>query len=113
MADQFTYYTPEAMKGKKLSDLKQDPGFLKDAVTFLKSRRKGWSDDELKQLTPEDVTYDVLEHFRIMNTNEVSMSRDYYYVKDNKTDEKEKQSYARLMNAFDNAKGEGILDGGF
>jgi phage terminase Nu1 subunit (DNA packaging protein) len=113
MADQFTYYTPEAMKGKKLSDLKQDPGFLKDAVTFLKSRRKGWSDDELKQLTPEDVTYEVLEHFRIINTNEVSMSRDYYYVKDNKTDEKEKQSYARLMNAFDNAKGEGILDGGF
>ena len=113
MADPNTYYTPENMKGKKVSDLKRDPAFLKDAVTFLKSRRKGWTDDELKKLTPEDVSYEILEHFRVMNTNEVSMSRDYYYVKDDKTDEKEKQAYARLMNTFDNAKGEGILDGGF
>ena len=113
MADEHTYYTPENMKGKKVSDLKRDPAFLKDAVTFLKSRRKGWTDEELKQLTPEDVSYEILEHFRVMNTNEVSMSRDYYYVKDDKTDEKEKQAYARLMNTFDNAKGEGILDGGF
>ena len=113
MADPKTYYTPENMKGKKVSDLKRDPAFLKDAVTFLKSRRKGWTDDELKKLTPEDVSYEILEHFRIMNTNEVSMSRDYYYVKDDKTAENEKQAYARLMNTFDNAKGEGILDGGF
>jgi hypothetical protein len=101
------------MKGKKVSDLKKDPAFLKDAVTFLKSRRKGWTDEELKQLTPDDVSYEILEHFRVMNTNEVSMSRDYYYVKDDKTADNEKQAYARLMNTFDNAKGEGILDGGF
>jgi len=113
MADQYTYYTPDNMKGKKVSDLKRNPEFLKDAVTFLKSRRKGWTDEELKGLTPDDVAYEVLEHFRIMNTNEVSMSKDYYFVKDDKTQESEKQSYARLMNAFDNAKGEGILDGGF
>lgn len=113
MADQYTYYTPDNMKGKKVSDLKKNPEFLKDAVTFLKSRRKGWTDEELKGLTPDDVAYEVLEHFRIMNTNEVSMSKDYYFVKDAKTEENEKQSYARLMNAFDNAKGEGILDGGF
>ena len=113
MADPNTYYTPENMKGKKVSDLQRDPAFLKDAVTFLKSRRKGWTDDELKKLTPEDVSYEILEHFRVMNTNEVSMSRDYYYVKDDKTADNEKQAYARLMNTFDNAKGEGILDGGF
>ena len=113
MADPNTYYTPENMKGKKVSDLKKDPAFLKDAVTFLKSRRKGWTDEELKQLTPDDVSYEILEHFRVMNTNEVSMSRDYYYVKDDKTADNEKQAYARLMNTFDNAKGEGILDGGF
>jgi hypothetical protein len=101
------------MKNKKVSDLKKNPGFLTDAVTFLKSRRKGWTEEELKQLTPDDVAYEVLEHFRIANVNEVSMSKDYYFVKDNKTQEKEKQSYARLLNAFDNAKGEGILDGGF
>lgn len=113
MADEYTYYTPDNMKNKKVSDLKKNTAFLTDAVTFLKSRRKGWTDDELKKLTPDDVAYEVLEHFRIANVNEVSMSRDYYFVKDDKTQEKEKQSYARLLNAFDNAKGEGILDGGF
>lgn len=112
MADPYTYYTPENMKNKKVSDLKRNKGFLNDAVTFLKSRRKGWKEDELKQMSADDITYEVLEHFRIMNTNEVSMSKDFYYIKDDKTAEKEKQSYARLMNAFDNAKGEGILDGG-
>lgn len=113
MSDPYTYYTPENMKNKKVSDLKRNKGFLNDAVTFLKSRRKGWKDEELKQMSADDVAYEVLEHFRIMNTNEVSMSKDFYYIKDEKTAEKEKQSYARLMNAFDNAKGEGILDGGF
>jgi hypothetical protein len=112
MADPYTYYTPENMKNKKVSDLKRNKGFLNDAVTFLKSRRKGWKDEELKQMSADDIAYEVLEHFRIMNTNEVSMSKDFYYIKDDKTAEKEKQSYARLMNAFDNAKGEGILDGG-
>jgi hypothetical protein len=113
MSDPYTYYTPENMKNKKVSDLKRNKGFLNDAVTFLKSRRKGWKDEELKQMSADDIAYEVLEHFRIMNTNEVSMSKDFYYIKDDKTAEKEKQSYARLMNAFDNAKGEGILDGGF
>jgi hypothetical protein len=113
MSDPYTYYTEENMKGKKVSDLKYNKGFLNDAVTFLKSRRKGWKDDELKQMTADDVVYEVLEHFRIANVNEVSMSKDFYYIKDDNTQEKEKQSYARLMYAFDNAKGEGILDGGF
>ena len=113
MQDQFTYYTPEAMKGKKLSDLKNDAGFLKDAVTFLKGSRKEIKDDKLKSYTPSDVVYEILEHFRVMNTNEVSMAKDYYYISDDNIDEKEKQSYARLYNAFSNAKGEDILDGGF
>ena len=82
MQDQFTYYTPESMKGKKLSDLKTDAGFLKDAVTFLKSRRKEIKDDKLKSYTPDDVVYEILEHFRVMNTNEVSMAKDYYYISD-------------------------------
>jgi len=113
MSNKLSYYTPENMKNKKVSDLKKNTAFLTDAVTFLKSRRKGWTDEELKGLTPDDVVYEVLEHFRIANVNEVSMSKDYYFVKDNKTQEEEKQSYARLLNAFDNAKGEAILDGGF
>ena len=112
MAD-ITYYTQESMKDKKLSDLKDNDAFLNDAITFLKSRRKGYDDEKLSKYTTEDVVYDVLEHFRVMNTNEVTMAKDYYFMDDDNTSEKEKQSYARLMYAFDNAKGEGILDGGF
>ena len=112
MADT-TYYTQESMKDKKLSDLKDNDAFLNDAITFLKSRRKGYNDETLSKYTTEDVVYEVLEHFRVMNTNEVTMAKDYYFMDDDNTSEKEKQSYARLMYAFDNAKGEGILDGGF
>jgi len=112
MADT-TYYTQESMKDKKLSDLKDNDAFLNDAITFLKSRRKGYDDEKLSKYTTEDVVYDVLEHFRVMNTNEVTMAKDYYFMDDDNTSDKEKQSYARLMYAFDNAKGEGILDGGF
>lgn len=112
MADT-TYYTQESMKDKKLSDLKDNDAFLNDAITFLKSRRKGYDDEKLSKYTTEDVVYEVLEHFRVMNTNEVTMAKDYYFMDDDNTSDKEKQSYARLMYAFDNAKGEGILDGGF
>ena len=112
MADT-TYYTQESMKDKKLSDLKDNDAFLNDAITFLKSRRKGYDDEKLSKYTTDDVVYEVLEHFRVMNTNEVTMAKDYYFMDDDNTSDKEKQSYARLMYAFDNAKGEGILDGGF
>lgn len=104
------YYTPEKMQDKKLSDLTKDRAFLSDAITFLKSERKGYTDEEIKKKSASDVTYDILEHFRIMNTNEVSMGRDYFFVSDDNVKETDKQSYARLYSAFENAKGEGLLD---
>lgn len=119
MADQvapigqgYQYYQPEYLKDMKLSDLQDNQYFLDDAVTFLKSRRKGYSDEDFQGMTAEDVVYDVLEHFRIMNSNEYSMGRDYFYMKDDNTPEQERAAYARLMEAFDNTKGEGWLDGG-
>ena len=48
MSDKFSYYTPENMQDKKLSDLKSDPAFLTDAVTFLKSNRKGYKPEDIK-----------------------------------------------------------------
>lgn len=108
-----TYYTPEGMKDKKLSDLKDNDAFLTDAVTFLQSSRKGYTAEELSKYTSEDVVYEILEHFRVMNTNEVTMAKDYSFMEDKTTKDADRQAYARLMFAFDNAKGEGILDGGF
>jgi hypothetical protein len=100
------------MKDRKLSDLKNDREFLTDAVTFLRSSRKGYSDDDLRGMTGDDIVYDVLEHFRIQSTNEMTMAKDYYFLENDKTKDNEKQSFGRLMYAFDNAKGEGLLDGG-
>lgn len=106
------YYTPENMQDKKLSDLSKNKEFLTDAYTFLMSERKGWTEEELSTWSNEDVVDEVLEHFRVQSTNEVTMAKDYYYIDDEMVAENEKQSYGRLLFAFDNAKGEGMFDRG-
>ena len=106
------YYTAENMKDKKVSDLKNDPAFLTDALTFLKSKRKGFTDEDIQDLSADDVVDEVLEHFRMSTANEITMAKDYYYVSDDKVDEKERQAYGRLLFTFDNSKGEGMLDRG-
>jgi len=112
MADLNMYYTPESMENKKLSDLRDNEDFITDAVAFLKSKRKGFTDEDLKGYTGDDVVEEVLEHFRYQTSNETTMAYDYNYISDETVDEKEKQSYGRLLYAFDNAEGEGLLDNG-
>jgi hypothetical protein len=112
MSDKFSYYTPENMQDKKLSDLKSDPAFLTDAVTFLKSNRKGYTSDDIKDMSANDVVSEVLEHFRYQTTNEVTEAKDIYFMNDDCVDTKHRESFGRLMFAFDNAKGEGLFDRG-
>ena len=112
MSDKFSYYTPENMQDKKLSDLKSDPAFLTDAVTFLKSNRKGYTSDDIKDMSANDVVSEVLEHFRYQTTNEVTVAKDIYFMNDDSVDTKHRESFGRLMFAFDNAKGEGLFDRG-
>ena len=108
----FNYYTQESMKDRRMSDLSGDRQFLTDAVTFLSSSRKGYTEDDLRGMSGEDIVYDVLEHFRIQSTNEMTMAKDYYFIESDQTKDKDKQAFGRLMYAFDNAEGEGLLDGG-
>lgn len=112
MSEQFSYYTPENMQDKKLSDLKSNPAFLQDAVTFLKSGRKGYTPDDIKDMSADDVVSEVLEHFRYQTTNEVTVAKDIYFMNDDSVDVKQRESFGRLMFAFDNAKGEGLFDRG-
>lgn len=112
MADKYSYFTPESMQGKKLSDLKSNPAFLQDAVTFLKSGRKGYTQDDVKGMSADDVVSEVLEHFRYQTTNEVTVAKDIYFMNDKSVDPKQRESFGRLMFAFDNAKGEGLFDRG-
>ena len=108
MAD---YYKEENMKDVKISDLRRNPEFLQDAVDFLTSRRRGYTEEDLADKDGDWVTNEVLEHFRYANTNEVSMAKDYNFVNDTAVPENQRQAYGRLLFAFDNAKGEGLLDG--
>ena len=110
MAGTKQYYTEENMRGKKLSDFASDVDFIEDSVTFLKSNRKGYTDEDFSSMNGEDVVDEVLEHFRWANTNEVSMAKDFSYIKDDKVPEEHKQAYGRLLFAFDNAEGEGMWD---
>lgn len=112
MADPFSYFTPENMKDKKLSDLKDDPTFINDAVIFLKSERKGYTSDDLKKMNADDVVSEVLEHFRYQTTNEISMAKDLGFMNDKTVEPKQREAFGRLMFAFDNAKGEGLFDRG-
>ena len=77
MAGTKQYYTEENMQGKKLSDFASDVDFIEDGVTFLKSNRKGYTDEDFASMNGEDVVNEVLEHFRWANTNEVSMAKDF------------------------------------
>ena len=106
------YYTPENMQNKKISDLKGNRSFLEDGVNFLMSNRKGYTEEELRDMSSDDVVSEVLEHFRYQSTNEVTIAKDIYFMNDDSVDPKQRESFGRLMFAFDNAKGEGLLDRG-
>ena len=112
MADPYNYYTAESMQDKKLSDLRTDGAFLKDAVTFLKSKRLEYTDEDLQDMSASDITDKVLEHMRYQSVNERTMYKDYYYIADETTPTQEREAFSRLMFAFDNAKGEGWFDRG-
>ena len=112
MADPYNYYTAESMQDKKLSDLRTDSAFLKDAVTFLKSKRLEYTDEDLQDMSASDITDKVLEHMRYQSVNERTMYKDYYYIADETTPTQEREAFSRLMFAFDNAKGEGWFDRG-
>ena len=112
MADKYTYYTSENMQDKRMSDLKSDPAFLTDAITFLNSSRKGYTEEDINKMSADDVVDEMLTHFRYQTVNEVTMGKDYYYINDDATPLKEREAFGRLMFAFDNAKGEGMFDRG-
>jgi hypothetical protein len=79
------YYKEDNMRDVKISDLRDNPEFLQDAVDFLTSRRRGYTSEDLADKDGDWVTNEVLEHFRYANTNEVSMYKDYNFVNDDDT----------------------------
>ena len=63
------YYNNENMQDKKLSDLTFNASFLKDAITFIKSDRLNYSDEDVDTFSASDLTDKVLEHMRYQSMN--------------------------------------------
>ena len=103
------YHTANSMKNKRMSDIKTNSSFLDDAITFLKSDRLNYKDEDLMEMSASDISDKVLEHMRYQTVNERTMYKDYSFIADDKTPQKDKEAFTRLMFAFDNAKGEGLV----
>tara|TARA_Y100000114_G_scaffold102549_1_gene95714 strand:+ start:5411 stop:9328 length:3918 start_codon:yes stop_codon:yes gene_type:complete len=99
----------ESIKDNTFEDAaKNNDYILNDMITFLKSRRKGYKDEDFggtNGLTKQDVIDEVNEHFRVGIggvQNLVTMTRDFNFMNDDKNTKEEKDAYSRLMLAFTN-----------
>jgi hypothetical protein len=108
--DKTPYY--HAVTGKKLSDLKEDTKFQQDMINLFMSRRYGYSADKVKEKGVDGLFKDFAEHMRYQDTNEYTAARDLFFVKDEEnTSEAQRNSFGRLMLAWDNSEGEDMSFG--
>lgn len=108
--------TPEVMaedtysvsvQGGKLSEKLNDTQFQTDLVSFFQSRRYGYSGDKIRQLGKQGLFKEYQRHMRYQDTNEYTAASDLFFVKDTvETTDKQRASFGRLMQAWDNSEGE-------
>lgn len=101
------YY--DNVTGKRLTDIADRMDFQDDLITFFKSPRYGMSDDEINQMTANDLVNDFAEHMRYQETNEATVAMDYNFVNRAKQqgDQETLDAFGRLMMAWDNSEGAG------
>lgn len=85
------YHTANSMKNKRMSDIKTNSSFLDDAITFLKSDRLNYKDEDLMEMSASDISDKVLEHMRYQTVNERTMYKDYSFIADDTTPQKIKK----------------------
>ena len=96
-----------SVSGKKLSGMLGDTQFQTDLVSFFQSRRYGYSGDKIRELGPEGLFEKYQSHMRFQDTNEYTAASDLFFVKDTvNTTDKQRASFGRLMQAWDNSEGE-------
>ena len=86
----YNYYDKEDMTKENLIDNEK---FIEDAQVMLGERENFFSDDR------EEIYDRFMEHFRYQNVNEVTATRDLFYVQ--KADKPTKERFKRLMDTFD------------
>ena len=72
------YY--EKAEGKKFLDLIGDESVQRDLVNFFKSKRYNYSNEDLKNMTPEEVGNLFVDHMRWQEVNEATVARDINFV---------------------------------
>jgi len=86
----YNYYNKEDMTKENLINNEK---FIEDAKVMLGERENFFSDN------PEELYDRFMEHFRYQNVNEVTATRDLFYVQ--KADKPTKERFKRLMDTFD------------
>ena len=94
-------------------DLTEDDDFKKDLVQFFSGGRYQYNKDEMREMGYEGMARQFVEHMRYQNANEVSAARDYSYVTNKDFDQRGKDAFGRLMQAYDTSReaGTGFWNG--
>ena len=93
--------------------LQEDEDFQLDLVKFFSGGRYKMSSGEMRERGIEGLSKDFVEHMRGQSWNEVTAAKDLNYVLNKDYDEKGKQSFGRLMKAYDSSEAVGgnTMDG--
>lgn len=88
-------------------DLSDDDEFKKDLVQFFSGGRYQYTVDEMEEMGIDGLANQFVEHMRYQSANEVSAAKDYSYVMNKDFDDRGKQAFGRLMQAYDNSESAG------
>ena len=93
----YNYYDPEDMTEQNLI---KDKDFIEDARIILGERENFQPKNSIDTEEGKKEIYDrFMEHFRYQNVNEVTATRDLFYVQ--QADDVTKERFGRLMETFD------------
>ena len=101
MADELKY--TDRVKDGSFLDLVDDKEFQTDLVRFFSGGRYNMSQDEMREIGIEGLANKFVEHMRIQEWNEVTAMKDYNYVINKDLHRAGKESFGRLMSAWDNS----------
>ena len=88
----------------KFVDLVEDREFKKDLVRFFTGGRYNYSQEEMEERGFEALTKDFVEHMRGQAWNEVTAIRDLNYVRNKDMNDKGKEAFGRLIQAWDTSE---------
>jgi hypothetical protein len=100
------YYDRED-DGYKFMDLTEDEEFRQDLVDFFTGGRYEYSKEQLNEKGWDGLAEDFVEHMRWQATNETTGLFDITYVRNDKYDQRGKDAFGKLMEAYDRSDGGG------